>query len=83
MTHGGTDLFDGSLGSVGPTDEGDFHAFDDILQEISHESRVGYCEVPEAFTFFEQVLELMDLLLIEGRAGPLDEPSVSGEHSTK
>ena len=53
------------------------------MKEISHESRVGDREVPEAFTFFEQVLELLDLLLIEGRASPLDEPSVSEELGTE
>ena len=83
MTHGGTDLFDSPLSSVGPADEGDFHAFNDILKEISHELRSGDREVPEAFNFFEQVLELMDLLLVEGRASPLDEPSVSEELSTE
>ena len=77
------DLFDRTLGAVSPTDEGDFHTLDDVLQEVGCEACVGDVEESTFLPLLEELAELADLLLVEGCAGVLYEPDVTEELGTE
>jgi len=63
--------------------EGDFHALDDVLQEVGREARVRDVEESTFLPLLEELAELADLLLVEGCAGVLYEPDVTEELGTE